>query len=177
MEKYTPEFCDHCRQQKTYLLPIDRGTTMLVQALARAIRLKGINCIHPGKEMQVLPKDWNYNLALFQGKLTLRQSNNLTRPRIHGLVAEVDGEPGNWCLTRKGGQFLRGEPVKRYAVVVKSTIDQGSHNGGYWGEEMVTVKDFTSDDVMWQGIDFEIIEGRIVTEPVIKKQPQQTLAI
>jgi hypothetical protein len=34
---------------------------------------------------------------------------NVTKLRFHALIAKVDGKPGFWCITARGGQFLRGE--------------------------------------------------------------------
>jgi hypothetical protein len=41
--------------------------------------------------------------------LTVNQFSNFTKLRFHALVAKVDGKPGYWLITKRGGQFLRGE--------------------------------------------------------------------
>ena len=84
---FEPEICECCGQAQTYLLPIDWGTALIVKAVARAIRLKGINAIHPVKEMEVPAKGWNYGMAINDGKLTSNQIGNFTRARVHGLIA------------------------------------------------------------------------------------------
>jgi hypothetical protein len=41
--------------------------------------------------------------------LSVNEFCNLTKLRFHALVAKVDGKPGFWLITSRGGQFLRGE--------------------------------------------------------------------
>lgn len=43
--------------------------------------------------------------------LTVNQFSNFTKLRFHALVAKVEGKPGYWLITTRGGQFLRGEIV------------------------------------------------------------------
>lgn len=154
MEKFEPIKCEHCSQSVTYLLPIDRGTVDIVKAIAVAIKIKGINAIHPRKEIE--------------GKsLTSNQVGNLSRPRFHGLIAKIEGEKGNYCLTRKGLEFLNGAMIPKYAIINKSTGSQE----GYWNEDtfQVRMKDFTSDDEYWEGVGYEIVEGGII----LSKDPNQ----
>lgn len=145
--KYTPEKCGCCNQNTTYLLAIDRGTVAIVKAIARFIQNKGINAVHPRKEME-----GHY--------LTSNQVGNLSRPRFHGLVAKVEGEAGNYCLTRKGAAFLRGERVPRFAIVSKS---EGKQVGYFEPENYsATVHDFNNSGEYWEGINYEITEGRVL---------------
>lgn len=54
----------------------------------------------------------NKNQFHLQGdlkELTKNEYNNFQKLRFHGLVAKIDGKAGFWCITRRGGQFLRGE--------------------------------------------------------------------
>lgn len=164
---YKPKVCSSCGQRETYLLPIDRGTTLIVKAFAAAVRRKGINLIHIEKEMEVPRKEWTYARAVSEGVLTSVQIGNRTRARVHGLIAMVHDEPGNWCLTSKGAKFLRGEPVQRYAIVQKSKEGARSHKEDYWEPDlnMVCVSDFTAQDEPWEGINFDIVEGRVVAPP------------
>lgn len=163
MEKYQPEKCAGCGQNKTYVLAIDQGTVDIVKATATAIRLKGINCVHPTKEMEVPRLMWNRHYAFSEGKLTSTQIGNMTRARIHGLLARVKDEPGNWCLTRKGAEFLRGQPVPKFAVVRKVRDDDASHNECYWKPETYQVKiDQYQKGPYWEGYNYQIVEGRVV---------------
>ena len=72
--------------------------------IARYIRTKGINVVHPRKEME-------------GHSLSSNDVGNLSRARFHGLIAKVKGEKGNYLLTTKGAKFLRGEAVPKYAII------------------------------------------------------------
>jgi hypothetical protein len=41
--------------------------------------------------------------------LSVNEFSNFTKLRFHALVAKVEGKPGFWLITARGGQFLRGE--------------------------------------------------------------------
>lgn len=146
--EYKPEICEHCQQSTTYLLGIDHGTVNLVKKIAEAIGKKGINIIHPRKELEGVT-------------LTSNDVGNLSRPRFHGLVASVKGETGNYLLTKKGTAFLRGMPIPKYAVISKSE----GHLAGYYlpDEYVVTVHDFTGKgEPFWEGIGYDVEEGRVI---------------
>ena len=168
-EKYVPEICDHCNQTKTYLLPIDRGTVDILRAVARAILNKGINAIHPRKEMEVNFKDWsNYDSMIKEGHLTSNMVGNLSRPRFHGLIARIKDQAGNYCLTSKGSSFLKGKEIPRYAIIDKTT----GHQVGYWMDEkyQVTLRSFSVDEEYWEGLDYDIVEGQVIKK--IEKNPE-----
>lgn len=150
---YTPEKCECCGQSKTYILAVDKGTTDIVKAFARFIGKKGINVAHVAKEL------------LAAGYLTANQRSNVARPRAHGLIARVKGEnmKGNYCLTSKGAAFLRGEKILKHAIMDKVT----KHQIGYFGTETVSVKEFDGKGEYWEGIGYDIQEGRVVpAQPV-----------
>lgn len=159
---YNPPVCDSCHQSLTYLLPVDRGTFEIVKAIAVFIGQKGINRVHPRKEME-----GEY--------LTSNQVGNLSRARFHGLIARVRDEKGNYLLTRKGAQFLRGEAIPKYAIISK--VDH--KNAGYFEEQKltVTVRDLIGKEERWEGINFTIEEGRVVRDlpPKSDKPVQDTL--
>lgn len=146
-DEYKPEICIHCNQTITYLLPVDKGSVAIVKAIAAFIKAKGINVVHPRKEMEGT-------------LLTSNQVGNLTRPRAHGLIAKIKGEKGNYCLTSKGAAFLRGKAIPKYAIRSKATLE----TVGYWREEteQVDVHSFSTEDDKWEGIGFTITEGRII---------------
>lgn len=151
---YKPEVCTCCGQSTTYVLPIDNGAVTILKAVARAIGDKGINCVHVNKELV--------------GKyLTPLDMTNMTRPRAHGLIAKVkgDGMKGNYLLTTKGAQFLRGERVPKYALMSKVE----GHQIGYLEPDIhtVTINDFLAPGQKWEGIGYEIVEGRVVKAPVV----------
>jgi hypothetical protein len=173
---YQPEVCPHCGQTTTYLLPVDRGTVDILRAIAVAIYRKGINVIHPRKEMEnKLVAGVSYKDMIKEGMLTSNDVGNLSRPRFHGLIAHVKGNPGNYCLTTKGAWFLKGRSIPRFAIISKSEHCQV---GYYMAEEQtITIKDLVyEDEAYWQGINFDIVEGRIVKElPPRKEFAQNTL--
>lgn len=175
-EGFKKEICGECGQAKTYLLPLDRGTTVIVSAFAAAVRHKGINVIHPTKEMEVPAKQWNLNRANTEGVLTSTQIGNLTRARVHGLLARVKGEAGNWCMTTKGAQFLKNVPVPRFAVMRKSTAEKRSHKDEYFEPEkyLITASELAREGENWAAIDFQIVDGRIVHDLPPPKAENQT---
>lgn len=160
---FKPDICGACGQSKTYLIPIDRGTTEITRAIAAAIRVKGINAIHPRREMEPL------------GLLTSNQIGNLSRPHRHGLIAKVKGEPGNWCLTSKGSRFLRGERVPKFAIVSKVT----GHQIGYFEPLRLTttIQECLKAGERWEGIDFQIVEGRILKDVPMPAMPPKVEVI
>lgn len=154
---YKPEYCSCCGQTTTYLLPIDRCTVEIMFAIAKFISRKGINSVHPRKEMENI-------------YLSSNQVGNLSRPRFHGLIAKVKGVSGNYCLTKKGAAFLRGEKVPKYAIISKSE----KHQIGYYEPEdhMVTYKDV----VEWvENINFDIVNGEVITPEEYKNRVQRSL--
>lgn len=151
---YVPSVCPHCNMTTDYLLPIDHGTAHIVKQIARYIGKKGINRVHPRKEME-----GTY--------LTSNDVGNLTRPRAHGLIAKVKGEPGNYLLTAKGSAFLHGTPIPKYAI--RSKID-GKTIGYHLPEaHTVIIGELNRAMEYWEGIDYSIEEGRIIRDLV--KQP------
>lgn len=124
---YEHQNCPACGQRLTYELELDRGTVAILTSIARFVKSKGINAVHLSKEM------------LKQGLLTHHQVGNISRPRFHGLVAKIKGETGNFGLTQKGLDFLRGEPISR-TVIIKKAAGKGSptHVIGH-GDEQVMI--------------------------------------
>lgn len=141
--------CPHCGQHTEYPLAIDRGSIHIVKRISHFIEAKGINIVHPRKEME-------------GSYLTSNEVGNLTRPRIHGLIAKVSGNPGNYCLTQKGLDFLNGKPIPKIARVFKG------RNIGYLNDEFVTIKEFNTGNDYWNGIGYEIRQGNVVT----RKEPE-----
>lgn len=172
-QNYVPEKCECCGQTKTYLLGVDRGTVDILKSIATAIGRKGINIIHPRKEMEVAARSkLDYREMVREGLLTSNHINNLSRPRAHGLIAKVKDNPGNYCLTTKGAQFLRGREIPRFAICSKAE----GHQVGYYEEleYRVQLKDFAPDEEYWEGINYDVVEGRIVKDLPEKIEPKQT---
>ena len=158
---YLPERCHCCNQTTTYLLPLDKGAVDIVKAIAVAIRKKGVNIIHPRKEMEV-EKKLDYQTMIREGLLTSNQVGNLSKARFHGMIAHIKDNRGNYCLTTKGAEFLKGTDVPRFAIISK----KDGHQIGYYIEKEARckVRDFDIVDQYWEGIDFIIKEGRIVKQ-------------
>lgn len=130
MTKFNHLVCPCCHQRLTYELAIDRGTVDTLKTIASYIKKKGINAVHLAKELQ--------------GKgLTNYQIGNVSRLRFHGLIAKIKGEAGNYCLTRKGIDFLNSREIPRVALIQKSQEGYGAKLLEY-GDEMCTIQDFNS---------------------------------
>ena len=150
MIKFIPTMCPCCSQSTTYVLAIDKGTVDIVKKIALFIGQKGINVVHPRKEME-----GTY--------LTSNQVGNLSRARFHGLIAAVRSNPGNYLLTRKGAQFLHGESIPKYAVISKAEGCQI----GYFDEEKerCVVYEFADPKLpYWEGLNYTISEGEVITK-------------
>lgn len=150
---FKPDVCECCQLTKNYLIGIDKGSIEIVKAISRAIGDKGINLVHANKEL--IEKKY----------LTPLQRGNMSRPRAHGLIAMAHGEgmKGNYLLTSKGAKFLRGEiRIPKYAIMNKVT----SHQDGYFESERYTVgvNDFMKGDEYWEGIGYNIEQGRVVRD-------------
>ncbi len=156
---YQSEVCQCCGQTTTYLLPIDTGTCDIVKAFAAAVKNKGINLIHPTRDMEVPHKEWSYERAIHAGVLTSTQIGNLTRARVHGLLARVMGHPGYWCITRKGINFLNGSRIPQFAIVSKSKANYRSHKEDYFKPDdySITIGEITKEHGnYWVGINFDL---------------------
>lgn len=150
MNNHKPTICNECGQTTTYLIAIDRGTVDIVRQIAMFIGKKGINAVHPRKEME-------------GSYLTSNQVGNLSRPRLHGLIAKVRGESGNYCLTKKGAEFLNGEIVPKIAIVQKANRNEERRTIGYLdGEENTCVIGDFNKGEYWQGIGYVIKEGEVI---------------
>ena len=169
--EYIPEVCSHCGQSITYLSTIDQGAVDILRAMSVAIHRKQINVIHPRKEMETAYALDNFREMIKAGKITSNMTGNLSKARFHGLIAKIKGEPGNYCITSKGFQFLRGRIIPKYAIISKVTKDKD--NIGYYLEETekISIKEFTEDmeSPYWEIINFDVISGRVISEVPIQK--------
>jgi len=157
-EAYEPERCECCGQTTTYILQVTLGVVQVIRAISSAIHRKGINHIHPRKEMETSEK-MPGDVRMAEGKLTSNEVGNLSKARFHGLIARVKDNPGNYCLTDKGVDFLNGEDVPKFAIISK----EHKRQVGYYKEEEFTcnIKELIGTDY-WVGIGFEIREGKVV---------------
>jgi predicted transcriptional regulator len=146
---YDHHTCPHCGQSLTYELDIDKGSVETLKTISAFIKRKGRNAVHLTKELQ-------------GNGLTSHQIGNISRLRFQGLVAKIEGEAGNYCLTRKGLDFLKGLSVPRTAIIKKGTENTPPHLLGY-GDEMCQIKDFDKAwDGYWNASGYDIKEGRVI---------------
>ena len=147
MKKYQPETCIGCHQTTTYRLGLDQGSAGIFIDIFKAICKKGINEIHPTREIEA-----------WKDKGKKWYSTNLSRPRFHGLIAFVKDKPGYYCLTKKAGIFLRNKPVSRYAIISKAE----GHQIGYWEPEVhqITLQELlkSSEIPFWEGDEQRMID-------------------
>lgn len=146
---------------------LNKGIAEIVRAVANAVRIKGVNCVHATDEMCVTEDDPRYPNALVRtqaGKVTFNARSNFSHARAHGLIAQVEGSPGCYCLTTKGTRFLRNEPIEQVAIIDM----RDSHTAGYLadqtGETIKTTisKVYGEDRGFWDGFDYEIVDGKFV---------------
>lgn len=147
---YRPDVCEHCGQTKDYIVGIDKGSVMIVRKVAQAVARKGINAVHTAKE----------------GVLNHNELCNVVRPRNHGLIAHVKDEPGVYCLTTKGADFLKGKTIPKYAIVSKAE----SRQIGYFEPEtyQVNINQFTVSDPYWEGFEYYIKDNKVLKDDTCK---------
>ena len=165
MKNFESAKCNECGQSTEYLIPVDAGTVAILKSIAVRIGNKKENIVHPRKEMETDSKMSLHEL-IERGLLTSNMVGNLSRPRMHGLIAKVKGAPGNYCLTTKGAKFLKHEiTISKYAIRDKVT----GHTKGYFEADklIVNVKEFNTDKGggLWEsGMNYEISEGHVYKE-------------
>ncbi len=133
------------------------GIVSALVKLAAAVHVYGRNQIHIHDEM----KGGNVPPRI---RLTDHEWNNFTRLRFHALAAKCgeDGKrkSGYWLLTRRGGQFLRGE----IAVPLKVRTFRNKVVGH--SDAVVRVGDFRGK-MKWFETDFETEARRIACDPIL----------
>jgi len=166
-EKFKSPICEHCTQTTQYALAVDRGTVDILKAISVRIKIKGVNEVHPRKEMEYGGRETiNYKDMVTLGVITSNQVGNLSRARFHGLIARVKERPGTYCMTDKGERFLTGEAIPKFAIIDKTTKSQV----GYWNSNRigppwwVTIRDFKPDQEYWEGWEnYRIYAGKVVS--------------
>jgi hypothetical protein len=90
----TVERCPYCTANlKMFWHTLNSGlVTILIEAI-QFVHNNNKNVFHLQKDLH----------------LTVNQFSDFTKLRFHVLVAKVDGKPGFWLITARGGAFLRGE--------------------------------------------------------------------
>jgi len=118
------QVCPHCQQ--TIVARKESLTKGIIRSLlkcAKTIEKKGLNKIHPRKEL----------------KLSISEYNNFQKLRYHGLIAKQD-ESGFWVITTKGYRFISGKIVTaKYVEVFNNEIV------GY-SEDLITIADLLKSE-------------------------------
>jgi hypothetical protein len=153
---FTPTRCECCGQTQEYVVAISKGIVLVLKKFSQHVKSKGVNVVHIEKEM-VAPRI-----------ITNNQYANVKILTAHGLLAKAKGEAGNYVLTRKGLEFLKGtHPVPKYAIISKVE----KRMMGYHDEEFeVHISDFDKDSEFWEGVGYDIKHGRVINEPITSQQ-------
>ena len=163
-EKYQSEVCPHCQQSLTYELQMDRGSNDILKEIAKFVKIKGINAVHPAKEMM-------------PGILTGRQLDNIVRLKFHGLIAHINNERGNFAITTKGINFLNDQPIPLSVIIKKRVAGKRAHVIAH-SDETITISQIDKEwGPYWSANGYEIREGRIITTPPVKSNPKYQMAM
>lgn len=141
--------CPHCGQTTHSTYTVSRGLRDSLRAMARFIEKKGIDTVHFQKEL------------VAGGWWTPSQERNMCTHGVYtGLVAHTD-EPGNYVITKRGWDFLNGEPVPKHTFVKKRTGSKNTHVVEV-SEETCTASDFNKKGEYWEVLGFQIKSGKVV---------------
>lgn len=139
------EVCPHCgAKMQSYWHRMTPGLVKALVKFAKAVKANGVNHAHTRKDAH----------------LTTSELCNFTKLRHHGLVAKYmeNGEhvTGEWLLTKRAGEFLRGE------IDIPLKVKTYRNKNVDYSKEMVNIRDIGGD---W----FENIKT-IKKEPVPQQQ-------
>lgn len=152
--EHQEKYCTHCGQK------VEKYNVQLTEGIIRAL-IKFHQAIYRKKENRIhLLKDIQGDI-----KLTPHEWNNFSRLRFHALVAKVreNGKhiAGYWLLTRRGGEFLRGEAdIPKMVTVFNNKVVAHS-------EERAFIKDIIGSQPYFEKIENIIYET--ATEEDIEK--------
>jgi len=135
----------------------ERLSPGLVECLIIAVRV-----VHQKRKNRF---HWHKDLAL-----TNNQSHNFQKLRFHGLIAhydEKDKKSGEWLITARGGEFLRGEKrVPAKVLIFRNEVKDHS-------TELVHINQFRYEVPAFQK-DFQYgpprghVEVKKVAQPLFK---------
>lgn len=116
--------CPHCgAQMKEWWHALTPGLVNILTKAVQFVREHNCNRFHVHKEL----------------KLSHFEACNFQKLRLHGLVAHADPDSrrnGYWLITRRGGQFLRGEiAVPRRVKTYRNRVIGHS-------EDLIAMRDF-----------------------------------
>lgn len=168
LERFPVEGCSHCRKfHRIYKERLNPGLVVALRRFALAVEERNVNCIHPRRDLAGTPYD-----------LSHEGHSNFQKLRLHGLVVQCDkdyvrrlrpdaprnkqGKPmlsGYWLITRRGGAFLRGEPIAHSVIVL-----HGHPIATYPQDGTTTMRDFNLENVSlphFDDITYYAGEGRL----------------
>ena len=166
-EDYEDALCECCGQTLFTVYTVSRGLRDSLKAMADFVERKGMNAAHIQKEL------------VKSGCLKPNQAANLWTHGVYtGLVAHLD-EPANYCITKKGFDFLAGASIPKHSFVSKKTKDKHTHVVGH-SEETCTAKSLDKNTEYWEVSNYEVSEGAIQLpdvqeEIVIQIEPEKEL--
>lgn len=106
------EWCDHCGAKiKKHKFTVNRSVAQ------QLIKLRRLEVLLGKREIWLNHDDVHTEFAF-----TLNELRNFTRLRFLGLARYTERGSAHWFLTRRGYQFLRGEPVPRYVWTFRNKI-------------------------------------------------------
>jgi len=145
LEKKTDEkICPTCGQTTKTKSSLNKAMAHEMIIIGKFIKQKGINVFHPTKEL------------VDGGLMNFNQRTNMVHISNNGLVAPLKGEPGNWVLTRKGMNFLKGEKIPKVAIVDKSTKITIDHEGE------TDIHQLLKGGGYWEQPGFDIVDGKVI---------------
>ncbi len=154
LPKYKSPVCTNCGQTTHYSLSLDMGSAYIMIAIFNRVRIKRINHVHVAREM-VIGKNTFPTLRQMveSGRMTTRMLGNITRCRMHGLIAFAGKKRygGEFLITPKGARFLRGEVIPRTAIIAKRNQGDDRSNVGYHFPEVdnITITELLEEGVFW----------------------------
>lgn len=140
--------CECCGQSLYTTSKLSKGNAEMMISIQKFIGQKGINVFHPKKEL------------LDGSFITANQRGNISHLGNHGLIAKHH-EAGNWVLTTKGLDFLKGVPVKKTAVIEKSSK---TTVGYLTSDGFVTIQELMKSQPYWDVHNFEVKDGKVIYE-------------
>jgi hypothetical protein len=157
-EKSMEEYCQHCgASMKAYWHRITPGLVSTLRKIYDRVSLTNTNMVHK--------KDLN---------LTHSEYGNFQKLRFHGLIARYKDDLGHWdrstwIITRRGGQFLRGE--LRIPVRVRTFRNAVTGHD----EQLVNISEVIGTEPYFdQKFSFEFVDlyddGSFVPGPVVKSR-------
>jgi hypothetical protein len=120
-------------------------------------------------DVSALLKMWQYVIEHKENKIDMREVNlnytersRTTQLRFHNLITKYktdDGqhEKSTWLITKRGGEFLRGEEA-----IPKTTYTYDNHVLGH-GPELISRRDFRIlDDFSAHYQQYKIEDGKVI---------------